>query len=91
MHLDLDDAVALAGFAASALDVEAEAVGVVSALLRGERRGEDLPNGTVESGEGRHVRARRPADGRRVDRENLVEEIGVSIRSKGRTSSRAPM
>ncbi len=34
VHLDLDDAVALAGLAAAALDVEGEAAGLVAARLR---------------------------------------------------------
>jgi hypothetical protein len=33
VHLDLDDAVALAGLAAAALDVEGEAAGLVAARL----------------------------------------------------------
>ena len=34
VHLDLDDAVALAGLAAAALDVEREAAGLIAARLR---------------------------------------------------------
>lgn len=53
MHLDLDDAVALAGFAASAFDVEGEAPGFVAAQLRflglGEKRA-DLVEGTGVGG-----------------------------------------
>src|SRR2546428_12058032 len=45
VHLDLDDAVALAGLAASALDVEGEAAGLVAArpaLQRAEAKDKEL-------------------------------------------------
>src|SRR5262245_25683385 len=44
VHLDLDDAIALAGFAAAALHVEREAPGLVAARLRLRQSGEPVAN-----------------------------------------------
>src|SRR5690606_34990649 len=73
VHLDLDDAVALTGLAAAALDVEAEAAGTIAARLGlGEARMPvaDRPEG---AGVGGRVRARGAADRRLVDVDDLVE------------------
>ncbi len=73
MHLDLDDAVALAFLAAAALDVEGEAAGFVAARLGfGEAR-EPFADGREGAGVRRGVGARRAADGRLVDVDDLVE------------------
>src|SRR5690606_16469076 len=73
VHLDLDDAVALAGFAAAALDVEREAPGRIAARLRFRQAGEPVADRGEGAGIGRGVRARRAPDGRLVDVDHLVE------------------
>ena len=77
VHLDLELAVALAGLAAAALDVEAEAPGLVAAqlALRGLR--EELADLVEDAGVGGRVAARRAADGRLVDVDDLVEVLGA--------------
>ena len=64
VHLDLDDAVALAGFAAAALDVEGEAARLVAARLGFGQAGEPFADGREGAGVGRRVGARRAADRR---------------------------
>ena len=72
VHLDLEHAVALAGFAAAALDVEAEAAGLVAARLRfGEAR-EPVADVGEGAGVGGRVGAGGAADGRLVDVDHLV-------------------
>ena len=73
VHLDLDDAVALAGLAAPALDVEREAAGLVAALGRFRQLGEPVADRREGAGVGRRVGARRAADRRLVDVDDLVE------------------
>ena len=75
VHLDLDDAVALAGLAAAALDVEGEAPRLVAARLGFRQVGEPVADGREGAGVGRGVGARRAADGRLVDVDDLVEEF----------------
>ncbi len=75
VHLDLDDAVALAGLAAAALDVEGEAAGLVAARLGLRQAGEPVADRGEGAGIGRRVRARRAADRRLVDVDDLVEEL----------------
>src|SRR6185369_6652458 len=73
VHLDLDDAVALAGLAAPALDVEREAARQVAARLRlGEPR-IPVADRREAAGIGGRVGARRAADRRLVDIDDLVE------------------
>src|SRR5713226_326907 len=73
VHLDLDDAVALAGLAAATLDVEREAAGFVAALGRfGELR-EPVADRREGAGIRRRVGARGAADRRLVDVDDLVE------------------
>ena len=87
VHLDLDDAVALARFAAAALDVEREAPRRVAAHLRFGRQREQLANQVERAGVGRRVRARRAADRRLVDHDHLVEltrALDRAVRSAGR-------
>src|SRR5262249_30172596 len=62
VHLDLDDAVALAGLAAAALDVEREAARLVAARLRLRQAGEPLADRRERAGVGRRVRTRRAAE-----------------------------
>src|SRR5882757_4837861 len=73
VHLDLDDAVALAGLAAAALDVEREAAGLVAARLRLRQAGEPLADRREGAGVGRRVGSWRAADRRLVDVDDLVE------------------
>ena len=73
VHLDLDDAVALAGLAAAALDVEGEAAGLVAARLGLGQAGEPFADRGEGAGVGGRVGARRAADRRLVDVDDLVE------------------
>ena len=75
VHLDLDDAVALAGLAAAALDVEGEAPGLVAARLGFGQAGEPFADRRERAGIGRGVRARRAADRRLVDVDDLVDML----------------
>ena len=75
VHLDLDLAVALAGLAAAALDVEAEAAGLVAAQLALRRQREELADVVEHAGVGGRVAARRAPDGRLVDVDDLVEVL----------------
>ena len=72
MHLDLDDAVALAGLAAPALDVEREAAGQIATRLRLGEPGEPVADRGEAARIGRRVRARGAADRRLVDVNDLV-------------------
>ena len=75
MHLDLDDAVALAGFAAPALDVEAEAAGGIAARLGLGQFGKPVANGGEGAGIGGRIGARSAPDRALVDVDHLVEEF----------------
>ena len=75
VHLDLEHAVALAGLAAAARDVEGEAPRAVAALARRGHLGEELADRREQAGVGGRVRARRAADRRLVDVDHLVERV----------------
>ncbi len=75
MHLDLDDAVALAGLATPALDVEGEAAGRIAAGLGLGEAGEPVADRGEGAGIGGGVRPRRPPDRRLVDVDDLVEML----------------
>ena len=75
VHLDLDLPVALARLAAAARDVEAEAARRVAARLRVRRRREQRADVVPQPGVGGRVRARRAADGRLVDVDDLVDVL----------------
>ena len=75
VHLDLDDAVAAARLAASALDVEAEAPGLVAAHLRLRRLTEELADGIEYARVRRRIRARRAPDRLLVDVDDLVDVL----------------
>jgi hypothetical protein len=75
VHLDFDRAVALAGLAAAAADVEREAPRLVAAHLRLGRERVELAYRREDVGVGGRVRARRAADRRLVDVDHLVEAI----------------
>ncbi|MNT06821.1 hypothetical protein D3C72_1415030 [compost metagenome] len=88
MHLDLDDAVALTGLAAAALDVEAEATGAIAARLGLGQARIPVADRIEGAGIGGRVRAGGAADGRLVDVDDLVEllqpldpvEVGRGVR-----------
>src|SRR5690606_26118537 len=75
VHLDLQRAVARARLAAPALDVEAEAPGLVAAHLRLGRLGEEVADAVEHARVRRGVRPRRAADRRLVDVHDLVEVL----------------
>jgi hypothetical protein len=75
MHLDLDDAVALARLAAAALDVEGEAARLVATRLGFRQAREPVADRREGAGIGCRVRARGAANGRLVDVDDLVEEF----------------
>ena len=75
VHLDGDDAVALAGLAAPALDVEREAAGPVAAGLGLGHHGEQIADEREEPGVGGRIRARRAADRRLIDLDDLVDLV----------------
>ena len=73
VHLDLLDAVALAGLAAAALDVEREAAGRVAVHARFRQLREEVADEVEELGVGGGVRARRAPDRALVDVDHLVD------------------
>src|SRR5262249_26608661 len=75
VHLDLDDAIALAGLAAPTLDVEGKAAGLVAASGRLGQAGEPVGDGGEGAGGGGGVGARGAPDGRLVDVDDLVEML----------------
>ena len=75
VHLDLEDAVAFAGLAAAALDVEAEAAGLVAAHARFARLAEEVAYRIEYARVRRGIRARRAADGLLVDVDDLVDVL----------------
>jgi hypothetical protein len=75
VHLDLDRAVAGAGFAATALHVEREPPGQVAAHLRLVGLREQLADVVEHTRVGGRVGPGRAADGRLVDVDDLVEEL----------------
>src|SRR3954451_23898312 len=75
VHLDLDDAVALAGLAAAALDVEGEAAGFVAARFRLGKAGKPFADRREGTGIGRGVGAWRATDRRLVDVDDLVDVL----------------
>ena len=75
VHLDLDHAVALASLAAPAFDVEREAAGLITARAALGQAGKPLTNRREGAGIGRGIAARRAADRRLVDVDDLVEML----------------
>src|SRR5690606_20094945 len=75
MHLYLDDTVTLAGFAASALDVETEAAGLVTACTGFLGAGKQVANRREQARVGSRVGARRATDRALVDIDDLVEML----------------
>src|SRR5437899_5370673 len=75
MHLDLDDAVALAGFAAPAFHVEGEAPRPVAALARHRHAREKLADRREQRRVSGGVGWRGAADRALIDAHRLVEEL----------------
>ena len=75
MHLDLDQAIALAIFAAAAFDVETETPGVIAANARRWQLREKLANRRESSGVGDRIGARRAADRALVDDDGFVDLV----------------
>ena len=75
VHLDLDQAVALAGLTAAALDVEAETSGTVAARTRFRELGKQVAQGREQAGVGRRIGSWRAPDRRLVDVDDLVEQV----------------
>ena len=75
VHLDLDRAVAGAGLAAAALDVEREPALLVAAHLRLGGGGEQLADVVEHAGVGGRVGPRRAPDRRLVDADHLVHQV----------------
>src|SRR5690606_22088681 len=73
VHFDLDDTIALAGFAAPALDVEAEAPRRIAAGLGFGQLGEPVADRRESAGIGGRIGPRRAADRALVDIDHLVE------------------
>src|SRR6267154_262052 len=77
IHFDAAQAIALAGFAAPAFYVEAEAAGAVAAFAGFGEHGEKLANGGEDAGVGGGIGARGAADGGLVDLDDFVDLIGA--------------
>jgi hypothetical protein len=91
VHLDLDLAVAAADLAAAALDVEREAARLVAARARLGGLREEVADHVEQAGVGGRVRARRAADRRLVDGDDLVElldPLDLAVRARLRWRAR---
>ncbi len=75
VHLDLDQPVALAGFAATAADVEGKTPRPVAAGARLRHAGKELTDRREHAGVGRGIGARRAPDRGLVDVDRLVETV----------------
>src|ERR1700761_281597 len=75
IHFDAAQAVALAGLAAPAFYVEAEAAWFVAALARFGQHREEFANRSEDAGVGRRIRTRRAADRRLVDLDDFVDVL----------------
>ncbi len=73
MHLDFDDTVALTGLTAAALYIKGESAGIEPAQLGILRGGIQLADIRENAGISSGVGTGRPADGRLVDFDHLVQ------------------
>ena len=87
VHLDLDLPVAAADLAAPALDVEREAAGLVAARPRLGRARVELADVVEDARVGGRVRARRAADRRLVDVDDLVDAVDARRSCGGRRAA----
>ncbi len=75
IHFDAALAVALAGFAAPAFHVEAEASRFVAALARFRQHGVEVADRREHAGVGGGIRARRAPDGRLIDVDDFIDVL----------------
>ena len=75
VHFDLQQPVALARLAASALDVEGEPAGLVAPRPAFRQFGEPVADRCEQIGIGRRIAPRGPPDRRLVDVDNFVEQL----------------
>src|SRR5204863_10018866 len=75
LHFDLQDAIALAGLAAAALDVEGEAAGPVATQARVWHRREQLADRRKPAGIGGRIGAWGAPDRRLIDLDHLVQML----------------
>ena len=75
MHFHLEHAVALAGFAAPAFDIERKASRAIAAFARRRHAGEQVADRGEEPGVGRRIGARRAPDRALIDVHHLVEKL----------------
>src|ERR1700693_4944960 len=80
MHLDLDQAAALAILAAAAFDVEAKPAGTVTAYPGGRQLREQFANWAKRPGVGDWIGARRSANSALIDHDCLVDLFGAAQR-----------
>ncbi|MNC54563.1 hypothetical protein D3C75_1040510 [compost metagenome] len=83
MHFHLDQAITLAGLAASAFHVEGETPGAITAGAGFRHAGKQLANRCEQAGVGGRVGARRAADRALVDVDHLVEVLQAVERLVG--------
>ena len=81
LHLDGDGAVALAGFAAAAGDVEREVAGGVAAALGSGVEANSVADEVESLDVGDRIRARRAADGRLIDQDTSAYQLGAAPRA----------
>ena len=91
VHLHLDEPIALAGLAAAAFHVEAEAAGVIAARARLGYFGEQLAQRTKQAGVRRRVGSRRAADGTLVDVDDAVDLLEALDLPAGRRVHHRPI
>ena len=80
IHFDASLPVALAGFAAAAADVEAEAPRLVAALARLGQHGEKVADGREDLRVGGRIGARRAANRRLIDADDFVDLLRAGER-----------
>src|SRR6266852_228678 len=77
IHFDAAKAIALAGFAAAALHVEAEAAGAVTAFARFRKHGEEIADRREHAGVSGGIRPRGAANGGLIDLDDFVDLLGA--------------
>src|SRR6266851_1937325 len=77
IHFDAAQAVALAGFAAPAFHVEAEAAGTVAAFARFRKHGEEIADRREDAGVSGGIRPRGAANRGLIDFDNFVDLLGA--------------
>src|SRR5690349_19406215 len=78
IHFDAPQPVSLARFAAATLHVKTEAAGAIAALARFGQHGEEVANRRENTCVSGGIRTRRPADGRLIDLNDLVDLVGTN-------------